>query len=290
MGKYSDILKEYNLSKENAEIQEIIKETKEKSTIIENKELMSLLSCIDLTSLNTTDTEKEINELVEKVNRFSDEFNDLPPVASICTFPVFIGELKRNLTEKRTNICTVTGFPNPQTYLEVKIAETALAVSEGAEEIDTVISVSKLLEEKYDEVGEEIEEIKHACREAKLKVILETGAYKNNKQIYTASIIAMYAGADFIKTSTGKYTVNATPEAAIVMCQAIRDFYEKTQYKVGFKAAGGIKTIEEVLQYLKITEQIAGKEWIGKNYFRIGTSKLTNTVLSTLKEKEINYF
>lgn len=289
MNKYTDILNGYNFTLTNQEIKTEIQ--KIQSELKASKEIFRLLfGCIDLTSLNTTDTTAEIEQMVEKLNTFKKEFNDTPNVAGICVYPTFVETVKKNLTEKVDIVAVAGGFPSAQTFLEVKIAETALAVVDGAQEIDVVISVGKFLEGKYDEAGEELEEIKQACRNAKLKVILETGALKSASDIYNAGIIAMYAGADFIKTSTGKIPVNATPETAYIMCKSISDFYKKTNKKVGFKAAGGIAASDDALIYYGIADKLLGKDWLNSDYFRIGASRLANDLLSKIYEKTIGFF
>ena len=289
MSKYENILNEYRFTQSDAEIKTEIQKIQSESKT--SKEIFKMLfGCIDLTSLNTTDTNDEIEKMVEKLNAFKKEFNDTPNVAGICVYPNFVETIKNNLTENVDIVSVAGGFPNSQTFIEVKIAEAALAAAAGAQEIDVVISVGKFLEGKYDEVGEELEEIKHACKKAKLKVILETGALKSASDIYNAGIIAMYAGADFIKTSTGKIPVNATPEAAYVMCKSISDFYRKTNTKVGFKAAGGIATSNDALIYCGIVEKLLGKDYLNKDFFRIGASRLANDLLCNIYEKPIKFF
>ena len=289
MEKYTNMLKQYKFNIKENELKTRIEEIKKEINITKEK-LKTIFSCIDLTSLNTTDTSNSIKEMIDKINTFSQKFPDIQNVAAFCSYPTFITKIKKIIIPQNVLIATVTGFPNAHTYLEVKIAETALAANDGADEIDTVISVDKVLEKKYDEIGEELEEIKYACRDSKLKVILETGAIKDYQKIYESSLIAMYAGADFIKTSTGKIDINATPEAAYIMCQSILDFYEKTNKKVGFKVAGGIRTNKDAMLYYTIVEKILGKEWLNKNHFRIGASKLANELLSEINENKIEYF
>ncbi len=288
MGKYSDILKDYKFNLSNDEIKDEIQKLQPKT---DKETLKTLFSCMDFTSLNTTDNEENIQKIAKKLNAFENEFNEMPNVAAVCVYPSLIQPLQEYLTVNDIAIASVAGgFPSSQTFIEVKIAETALAVAEGAQEIDVVMPVGKFLESKYDEIGEELEEIKHSCRDAKLKVILETGALKSVSNIYNAAIIAIYAGADFIKTSTGKIEINATPEAAYIMCQSISDFYKKTNTKVGFKAAGGISTSKDAAVYFAIIEKLLGKEWLNRNHFRIGASRLANDLLNTIYNKEINYF
>lgn len=186
--------------------------------------------------------------------------------------------------------CVSAGFPSSQTFIEVKIAETSLAVADGADEIDIVISVGKFLSGDYETMCDEIEELKEACKESHLKVILETGALKSAANIKKASLLSMYAGADFIKTSTGKQQPAATPEAAYVMCEAIRDYYEKTGRKVGFKPAGGINTVHDAIVYYTIVKEVLGEEWLTNKLFRLGTSRLANLLLSDIKGEEIKFF
>ena len=248
------------------------------------------LNLIDLTSLNGTDTEAEITSMVKKVNDFSEHFPALDNVAAMCVYPSLVPVVKANLTEPIGIASVSAGFPASQTFIEVKVAETAMAVIEGATEIDVVISLGKFLEEKYEEVFEELEEIKTSCRDAHLKVILETGALKNAANIKKASVLSMAANADFIKTSTGKIPVAATPEATYIMCNAIKEWYEKTGVKVGYKPAGGIVTTEDAVKHYTLVKEILGEEWLNNELFRIGASRLANNLLTSLEEKEVKYF
>ena len=245
---------------------------------------------IDLTSLKETDTEEEIRSMVEKVNNFEENFPDIPNVGAICVFPSMVSTVKATLTEPVGIAAVSAGFPASQTFIEVKVAETAMCVMEGATEIDVVISVGKFLAGKYDEVFEELTEIKSACRDAHLKVILETGALKTAANIKKASILAMAAGADFIKTSTGKIPVAATPESTFIMCTAIKDWNEKTGAKVGYKPAGGIATAEEAVKHYTLVKEILGDEWLNNKLFRFGASSLANKLLSSIRQEEVKYF
>lgn len=249
----------------------------------------TLLSCIDLTSLQNTDTEETITCLTEKINRFGENYPELPNIAGLCVYPVFVKNIKETLTENVEIVSVAGGFPHSQTYIEVKIAETALAVLDGASEIDVTIPTGKLKEEKYEEIYEELQEIKLACRAAKLKVILESGSLTYN-EIQKAAIVAMEAGADFIKTSTGKQGTGATTAAAYIMCKTIHEYFEKTGRKVGFKAAGGIRDTESAIDYYYIVEAVLGKDWLEKDLFRIGASSLANNLVSSILEKEIHCF
>ena len=248
------------------------------------------LNQIDLTSLSGTGTEAEIRAMVEKVNNFENEFPELPNVAAICVYPALIPIVKATLTEPIGIAAVSAGFPASQTFIEIKVAETALCVMEGATEIDVVISIGKFLEGKYEEVYEELEEIKSACHDAHLKVILETGALQTASNIKKAAIIAMAAGADFIKTSTGKIPVAATPEATYVMCQAIKEWNEKNNVKVSYKPAGGISTTEEAVKHYTLVKEILGEEWLNNKRFRFGASRLANDLLSSIQGKVVKYF
>lgn len=248
------------------------------------------LNLIDLTTLNGDDTTEKVKTMVEKVNNFSKNYSNIPNVAAICVYPALVETVKENLTQKLGIAAVSAGFPASQTFIEVKIAETALSVQAGASEIDVVISVGKFLEKNYDEVFDELQEIKAACGESHLKVILETGALKTAENIKKASVLAMEAGADFIKTSTGKITVSATLEATYVMCKAIKEWYEKTGEKVGYKPAGGISTTEEAVKHYTIIKQILGNDWLNNNSFRFGASRLANNLLSSILGKEEKYF
>lgn len=288
--KIKEILSQYNFPNENELIDNlsVIQNTK----VIENKNsdvFKTMFSCIDLTSLSTTDNEESIEKFTQRVNSFGEEFPELENVAAICVYPSLTRVVRETLTEGVEIAAVAGGFPHSQTFTEVKIAETALAVLDGASEIDIVISVGKLLEKKYDEIIEEIQEIKAACKEAHLKVIIESGAL-NIENICIASILSMEAGADFIKTSTGKQQPAATPIAAWCMCDMISQFYKLSGRKVGFKAAGGISTTDEALFYYSIVKEKLGEDWLNKEYFRFGASKLANNILSDILEKETKYF
>lgn len=248
------------------------------------------LNQIDLTTLNGDDTTAKVVTMTSKVNDFPKQFPNLPNVAAICVYPALVSAVKETLTEPVGIAAVAAGFPASQTFIEVKVAESALTVKEGATEIDIVLSVGKFLEGNYQEVFDEIEEIKASIQPAHLKVILETGALKSVENIYKASILAMAAGADFIKTSTGKIAVNATPEATYTMCKAIKDWYEKTGEKVNFKAAGGISTTEEAVQHYTIVKHILGQEWLNNQSFRFGASRLANNLLTSILGSETKYF
>lgn len=250
-----------------------------------------ILHCIDLTTLKCTDTEESVMKLTEKVNEFVDKYPDLDNVAAICVYPNMAEIVSNTLEADDVKIaCVSGGFPSSQTFMEVKVAETAMALHTGAEEIDIVMPVGKFLCGDYEGMCDEIGELKDICGEKPLKVILETGALMTASNMKKAAILAMYSGADFIKTSTGKEAVSATPEAALVMCEAIREYYKETGRKVGFKAAGGIDTIKKALAYYTIVKEVLGEEWLNNGLFRIGTSRLTNLLLSDITGEEIKFF
>lgn len=250
-----------------------------------------LFNCIDLTTLKTTDSEESVLRFTERVNDFENEFPELKNVAAICVYPNFANIVSQSLEVEEVGIaCVSAGFPSSQTFTEVKIAETAMALHEGATEIDIVISVGKFLSGDYEGMCDEIEEIKEVCGEKHLKVILETGALGSAENIKKASILAMYSGADFIKTSTGKQEPAATPEAAYVMCEAIKEYYQKTGRQIGFKPAGGINTVHDAIVYYTIVKEMLGEKWLTNKLFRLGTSRLANLLLSDISDKETKFF
>lgn len=285
VNKYTDTLKKYKTEIKDTDISKVVNEIISKKTAQnQNKEVYKrIYSCLDLTSLNTTDTREDIWKLTEKVND-RDGASDTPNVAAICVYPSFVETVKEALTSDVKIASVAGGFPSSQTFTEVKIAETALAVASGADEIDIVLNLGYFLDENYEELSEEIDEIKHTCRDSKLKVILETGALKSAKNIMKASLLAIYSGADFIKTSTGKGYEGATLEAAYVMCTAIKEYASKTGRQVGFKASGGISTTEDAVKYYTIVKEVLGDEYLNSEYFRIGASRLADDLLKNIGE------
>lgn len=281
--KYNDTLKKYNTNLNDKEISEKVNEIiNKKFNQNNNKEVYKrIYSCIDLTSLNATDTRESIWKFTEKINDFEGTSN-VENVAAICVYPNFVEIVKEALTADIKIASVAGGFPSSQTFSEVKVAETALAVANGADEIDIVLNLGLFLEENYEELTEEIDEIKHACRDAKLKVILETGALKSASNIMKASLLSLYSGADFIKTSTGKGFEGATLEAAYVMCTAIKEYTNKTGRKAGFKAAGGISTTEDAIKYYTIVKEVLGEEYLNNEFFRIGASRLADNLLNDI--------
>ncbi len=291
--KYSLALSKYNTHLHDDEIMEKVNQLISKH-IDENNTLevkKRLFNCIDLTTLKCTDTEESVMKFTEKVNELADKYPDLENVAAICVYPNMAEIVNDTLEADRVNIaCVSGGFPSSQTFMEVKVAETAMALHTGADEIDIVIPVGKFLCGDYEGMCDEIEELKDICGEKPLKVILETGVLRSASNIKKAAILAMYSGADFIKTSTGKESISATPEAALVMCEAIRDYYKETGRKVGFKAAGGIDNVQKALAYYTIVKETLGEEWLNNKLFRIGTSRLANSLLTEILGEEVKVF
>lgn len=250
-----------------------------------------LFNCIDLTTLRSTDSPRSVADFVERVNDFDNEHPEMKNVAAICVYPNFSQVVRTVLEVSDVDIACVAGcFPSSQSFLEVKVAEVALAVEGGADEIDIVLNLGNFLDGDYEEVCDEISELKHSCREARLKVILEAGALKTAANIKAASILSLYSGADFIKTSTGKEYPGADLQAAYVMCQCIKEYYEKTGRMVGFKPAGGVRTPEEAVSYYCIVKEVLGEQWLTNEYFRIGASGLANNLLSAIWGTETKYF
>ena len=291
--KYELALSKYNTHLHDDEImmkvdQIIEKHLGENNTVDVKKEI---LHCIDLTTLKCTDTEESIMKFTEKVNEFVDKYPDLDNVAAICVYPNMAEIVSDSLEADNVKIaCVSGGFPSSQTFMEVKVAETAMAIHAGAEEIDIVMPIGKFLCDDYEGMCDEISELKDICGDKTLKVILETGALRTASNIKKAAILAMYSGADFIKTSTGKEAISATPEAALVMCEAIKEYHRETGRKVGFKAAGGIDTVKKALAYYTIVKEVLGEEWLNNGLFRIGTSRLTNLLLSDIIGEEVKFF
>lgn len=275
-----------------AEIKKGLKKVEARTSEVPDKHLfMGILNAIDLTSLNATDNKSQILHLTGKVNSFSGRFSNIPNVAAICVYPNFVPVVKEKLTVKSVRIASVAGaFPSSQTFRSIKLAECKMAAESGADEIDIVMNVGAFMGNDYAMVADEIREIKQALGEKHLKVIVESGLLGDYEQIFRASMVAMDAGADFIKTSSGKTPVSATPEAAFVMCQAISNFYSETGIKVGFKAAGGIVGTHDALTYYHIVKSCLGEEWLPNTLFRIGASRLTNNILTDIAGTVTEYF
>lgn len=291
--KYNKILSQYDLnlddSKVKKQVEYLLEERLQENNTKEVKQF--LLNSVELTTLQTTDSEDSVLKFVEKVNKFDDVYPELGHVATVCVYPNFARICAETLENEEIEIACVSGcFPSSQSFIEVKIAETALAIKDGATEIDIVIPVGKFLTGDYEGMCDEIAEIKTVCGEKKLKTILETGCLKTASNIKKASLLAMYAGADYIKTSTGKLEPAATPAAAFVMCQAIKEYYDKTGIQIGFKPAGGMKTVEDALTYYTIVKEVLGEKWLTNQWLRLGTSSLANKLLSEIEGKEVKFF
>lgn len=253
--------------------------------------LAACLGLMDLTTLNSSDTPEKVATLARKVNNFKNSYPEYPTPASICIYPNLGKYVKEALTAPDVNITVVAAvFPNAQSFIEVKRLECSMAVEQGADEVDIVLTLNAFLAANYEKAADEIKQIKEVVGERHLKVILETGALSTPEKIAAASFLAMEAGADFIKTSTGKQEPAATPMAAIVMCECIKAYYEKTGKKIGFKPAGGMVAAKDALCYYAIVDTILGKEWLNKNLFRLGASRLANNLLSELEQKTISYY
>ncbi len=294
LSKYEQALSKYNCEVDDAQVaaavKKIITEKVPENDNLETKKF--LFGSIELTTLKTTDSDESVMAFTERVNQFDEAYGDLPHVATICVYPCFAKTVAQTLEIDGVEIACVSGsFPSSQALIEVKIAETALAVKDGATEIDIVMPVGKFLAGDYETVCDDIAELKATCGEdVAMKVILETGCLKTGSNIKKASILSMYAGADYIKTSTGKEKISATPEAAYVMCQAIKEYYEQTGIQIGFKPAGGINSVMDALIYYTIVKEVLGEKWLTNKWFRMGTSRLANLLLSEIVGEEVKFF
>lgn len=291
--KYEQAFEKFDLSQTDeqvsAAVRQLVANNRDK---YDNAEVLKqLLSTVELTTLKVTDSQESVLRFTENVNRFADEHPELPPLATICVYPNFAKIVSESLEADGVKVaCVVGGFPSSQTFIEIKTAETALAVHDGADECDMVLSVGTFQSGDYETCADEIAEIKATCNEKPLKVILETGALKTAEAIKKASILSMYAGADFIKTSTGKIEVAATLEAAYVMCSAIKEYHALTGQYIGFKAAGGIKTTAEAIDFYTVVRELLGEDYIKQGLFRIGTSRLANLLVSDILGEDVKPF
>lgn len=291
--KYEQALDLYNTDLKDDEVkaavEKIISEKAAENDTPEVKKF--LLGSVELTTLNTSDTEEKVLAMTEKVNRFETAYPNLPHVAAICCYPVFTKLVSDSLEVEGVEITNVSGnFPSSQTFLEVKTIETALAIKDGATNIDIVLPVGKFLSGDYEGVCDEISELKQTCGDVPMKVILETCCLKSAANIKKAALLSMYAGADYIKTSTGKEKAGATPEGVYVMCQAIKEYYEKTGIQIGLKPAGGINTVQDAIVLYTIIKEVLGEKWLTNQWYRMGTSRLANLLLSDILGKETVFF
>lgn len=284
--KYEDVLKQYNCNLDDNQIRDAVKQLiAEKVLENDTPEVKKfLLGSVEMTTLKTTDSDASVMAFTEQVNKLDNEYPDLPHVATICVYPCFAEAVSQTLQVDGVEIACVSGsFPSSQARMEVKVAETKLAIADGATEIDIVMPVGKFLEGDFEGVCQDIQELKEACGEnVPMKVILETGCLKTASNIKKASILAMYSGADYIKTSTGKLDPAATPEAAYVMCQAIKEYYKKTGIQIGFKPAGGMNTVMDAIIYYTIVKEVLGEQWLTNKWLRLGTSRLTMQLIDEL--------
>lgn len=295
MTKFDELFAQYNCGITDEEVKNnVAKILAEHAAENNNPQVWrECLHFIDLTTLNGDDTTSKVQRMAEAVNNFPTAYPDLRDynVATICVYPAMVETVKKHLSAPGVGITSVAGgFPASQTFLEVKVAEVALAVAYGATNIDVVLSQGKFLEQNYQDCLDELREQKDAARDAHFKVILETGALGSAENIYKASILAMSAGADFIKTSTGKIKVNATPEATYIMCRAIKDWYTKTGRKVSYKPAGGVSSTEDAVIHYTIVKEVLGQEWLNPDSFRFGASSLANKLLTSICGSEQKYF
>lgn len=292
MDKYQDTIKSSKVTENDEQVSSEVKKILEKVPDYSTKEVYKyLFSSIDLTTLSTEDSVKSVARFTQRVNDFDNDYPEYKNVAAICVYSNFAEVVKTHLDVEGVDIAVVAGcFPSSQTFDAVKIADVALAVEGGANEVDVVLNVGRFLDEDYEDLCDEIIELKHTAKGARLKVILETGCLKTASNIKKASILSMWSGADFIKTSTGKIYSGASLEAAYVMCQCIKEYYEQTGRRVGFKASGGVRTAEEAVGYYAIVKEVLGDEWLNQDLFRIGASSLANNLLSTIEGKEVKYF
>ena len=292
--KYEQTLAKYNTNIDDNAVRDavrnIIAEKVSANDTIDVKKF--LFGSIELTTLKTTDSDTSVLAFTERLNDFDNQYPDMPHVATVCVYPCFANTVAESLEVDGVEISGVSGsFPSSQARIEVKIAETSLAVADGATEIDIVMPVGKFLSGDYEGVCDDIAELKAACGETvPMKVILETGALKTATNIKKAALLAMYAGADYIKTSTGKLQPAATPEAAYVMCQAIKEYYDETGIQIGFKPAGGINSVMDAIIYYTIVKEVLGEKWLTNKWFRLGTSRLANMLLSEIKGEQIKFF
>ena len=291
--KYDQMLALYNTDLKDsdvaAKVAEIIEKKVPENDTPEVKKF--LMGSVELTTLKTTDSEESVLAFTEKVNKFEDAYPTLPHVATICVYPCYAKIVSQSLEVEGVEVACVSGsFPSSQALIEVKTVETALALKDGATEIDIVMSVGKYLSGDYETLCDEIGELKAICGDHKMKVILETGLLPSASDIKKASLLAMYAGADYIKTSTGKEKPAATPEAAYVMCQAIKEYYNKTGIQIGFKPAGGLNTVHDALVYYTIVKEVLGEKWLTNQWLRLGTSRLANLLLSEVVGEEVKFF
>lgn len=292
MDRYQKALSDSKVVCDDEAVAAEVKKIMEKAPEYENQEVYKFLfSSIDLTTLSTEDSQDSVTAFTQRVNDFDNEYPQFKNVAAICVYSNFAEVVSSVLEVTGVDVAVVAGgFPSSQTFTAVKVADVALAVAGGANEVDVVMNLGYLRDKNYEDLCDELIELKHTAKDAKLKVILETGALKTAAAVKEASILAMWSDADFIKTSTGKIYPGASLEAAYVMCECIKEYYQQTGRKVGFKAAGGIRTAQEAVQYYTIVKTVLGDEWLNQDLFRIGASSLANNLLSVMLGEEKKFF
>ncbi len=292
MDRYEEVISKSKVTTDDAAVKAAVAKILEKTGENDTPEVHKfLLGSIDLTTLSSEDSDRSVAEFTRRVNDFENEYPQYPHVAAICVYSNFAEVVDTNLDVEGVDVCVVAaGFPSSQTFQAVKVADVALAREAGADEVDIVLNVGMFLDGNYEDLCDEIIELKHTAKDARLKVIIETGCLKTAERIRNASLLAMYSEADFIKTSTGKIYDGASLEAAYVMCQCIKEYYKTSGRKVGFKAAGGVRTTEEAVAYYTVVKEVLGEEWLNPNLFRIGASSLANNILSTLEGKSVKFF
>lgn len=292
MDRYQEAISRSQVITDEQAVKDAVAKILEKTPENDNPEVYKkILGSIDLTTLSTEDSELSVAKFTKRVNEFENEYPQYPHVAAICVYSNFAEVVDTNLDVEGVDVCVVAaGFPSSQTFQAVKVADVAMAVASGAQEVDIVLNVGMFNDGNYEDLCDEIIELRHTAKDARLKVILETGALKTPERIRAASILAMYSEADFIKTSTGKIYEGATLEAAYVMCQCIKEYHKMTGRKVGFKAAGGVRTTAEAVAYYTLVKEILGEEWLNPNFFRIGASSLANNILTSLEGQTVKFF
>ncbi len=290
--RYIKAIAQSNVTTDDAVVAEEVGKIVEKASQYATPEVYRFLfSSIDLTTLSTEDSQESVTAFTQRVNDFDNEYPQYGNVAAICVYSNFAEVVSTALEVTGVDVAVVAGgFPSSQTFTAVKVADVALAVAGGANEVDVVMNLGYLRDKNYEDLCDELIELKHTAKGAKLKVILETGALKTAAAIRDASVLAMWSEADFIKTSTGKIYPGASLEAAYVMCRCIEEYYRQTGRKVGFKAAGGIRTAEEAVKYYAVVKEVLGDEWLCQDLFRIGASSLANSLLSAMTGEETKFF
>lgn len=289
--RYNEAFAKYNMNIDSERIKKAVESIRNEAANENSKEtLEQIFNCIDLTTLKPDDNDESVLKLVEKVNEFDERHPDIKNVASVCVYPCYASLVSKSLEADDVKTCCVSGgFPSAQTFFEIKIAETSMAIHDGAEEIDVVQNSGRLLDEDYETLTEETDEIKEICADKTFKVIIETGALKTLENVKKAALLAMYSGADFVKTSTGKEVPGADPESFYVMCQAVKEYAVQTGIQKGVKAAGGIRSVDEALLYYSIVKKVLGKEWLNNKLFRIGASSLANNLLAAMGISDIKF-